>query len=103
MVIKFQNENLVASVIKDGKEPEYVASVPDLICTVDNERYEPVLTEDLKFGIRLSVLVVPSVPEMMTETAMKVVGPACFRYPDVVFKPIGGSKVQTSEIMNPTV
>ena len=68
-----------------------VASVPDLICCVDNERYQPFLTEDLRFGLRVAFVVVPSVPEMMTEKALKVVGPQCFGYPYVVFTPSGTS------------
>ena len=70
LIVKFQNENLVALMKEPGKEPEYIASVPDLICTVDNDRYEPILTEDLRFGLRLAILLVPSVPEMMTEATL---------------------------------
>lgn len=61
-------------VSSDGRD-EYIASVPDLICIVDSERFEPLLTEDLKYGLRVTVLLIPSVPMMCNEKALKVVGP----------------------------
>lgn len=81
--IDFQNENLVAYLTREDGTSGYIASVPDLICIVDNERFQPLLCEDLKYGLRVAILVVPSVPLMITERALNVVGPHKFGYPDV--------------------
>lgn len=73
MEIEIQNENLIARV--DG----YVrAIVPDLICIMDTETAEPITTENLRYGQRVTVVAV-SVPEIMrSPEALKVFGPACF-------------------------
>jgi len=75
-----------------------LASVPDLICIVGNERYESILTEDLRYGLRVAVLLIPAPPLMMTETALKVVHPRNFGYDDVEYKPLGGFREHKSEI-----
>jgi DUF917 family protein len=99
MTIEFQNENLIAYIEKPGQEgKEMVASVPDLICIVGNERYECILTEDLRYGLRIAVLLIPSVPMMATEQALKAVHPRCFGYEDVEYNPMGGFKEHKSEI-----
>ncbi len=73
MEIEIQNENLVARV--DGKVK---AIVPDLICIMNTETAEPITSEDLRYGQRVTVLAV-SVPEIMrTPEALKVFGPSCF-------------------------
>eukprot|EP01015_Nassula_variabilis_P025663 TRINITY_DN5030_c0_g1_i3.p1 TRINITY_DN5030_c0_g1~~TRINITY_DN5030_c0_g1_i3.p1 ORF type:complete len:332 (+),score=70.68 TRINITY_DN5030_c0_g1_i3:1-996(+) len=99
--IDFQNENLILADLlpgdeqnPEGKRGEVYAVVPDLICLVDNENYQPILTEDLRFGLRVSVILIPSAPMMETPQALEVVGPKCFGYPDVVHKRIGGFVAQ---------
>jgi DUF917 family protein len=73
MEIEIQNENLIARV--DGKVR---AIVPDLICIMDSETAEPITTENLRYGQRVTVLAV-SVPEIMrTPEALAVFGPSCF-------------------------
>lgn len=73
MEIEIQNENLIARV--DGKVK---AIVPDLICIMDSETAEPITTENLRYGQRVTVLSV-SVPAIMrTPEALAVFGPACF-------------------------
>lgn len=77
MVIEIQNENLVARV--DGKVK---AIVPDLICIMDTETAEPITSENLRYGQRVTVVAV-SVPEIMrTPEALKIFGPACFGLKD---------------------
>jgi len=70
---------------------------------MDNERFQPFQTEDLRYGLRVCVYLIPSVPEMCTPRALEVVGPAAFHYQDVVYKPIGGVKPQVSEIHNSSI
>ncbi|GAB1361087.1 hypothetical protein MASR1M32_03230 [Rhodobacter sp.] len=73
MEIEIQNENLIARV--DG---EVRAIVPDLICIMDSETAEPITTENLRYGQRVTVMAV-SVPEIMrTPEALAVFGPSCF-------------------------
>jgi len=73
MEIEIQNENLIARV--DGKVK---AIVPDLICIMNTETAEPITSENLRYGQRVTVIAV-SVPEIMrTPKALNVFGPACF-------------------------
>lgn len=75
MTIDFQNENLVAR--RDG---EVVCIVPDLICIVDTERGDPITTELLRYGFRVTVLGFPA-PELWTSPpGLAVAGPAAFGY-----------------------
>jgi DUF917 family protein len=75
LVVDFQNENLVAQ--RDGT---VIATVPDLICIVDAERGEPITTELLRYGFRVSVLGLPAPPLLKTPEALAVVGPEAFGY-----------------------
>lgn len=73
MEIEIQNENLIARVKGVVK-----AIVPDLICIMDSETAQPITTEGLRYGQRVTVISV-SVPEMMrTPEALDVFGPSCF-------------------------
>ena len=77
MEIEFQNENLIAKISGNT-----VCTVPDLICIVDTERGEPITTELLRYGFRVSVLGIPA-PELLTRPeALKVIGPKAFGYED---------------------
>lgn len=86
MEISFQNENLVAW--RDG---EIVATVPDLICIVNQEDGEPVTTEMLRYGYRVVVLGIPCSPMLRTREALDVVGPPAFGY-DLPFEPIEAAR-----------
>jgi DUF917 family protein len=74
--IEFQNENLIAL----GPGDEVVASVPDLICIVDSTDAEPVSTEMLRYGQRVSVVGVPCHPVLRQPEALAAVGPRAFGY-----------------------
>lgn len=80
--LEFQNENLVALV--DG-EPRCV--VPDLVCVLDAEKAEPLTTEGLRYGQRVTVVGI-STPELMrTPEALAVFGPEAFGLP-YPFRPV---------------
>jgi DUF917 family protein len=82
MEIEIQNENLVARV--GGK---LRAIVPDLICIMDSETAEPITTEQLRYGQRVTVIAV-AVPAMMrSPEALAVFGPQAFGLPEP-FTPI---------------
>lgn len=82
MVVRFQNENLVA--ILDG---EIVASVPDLICILDTERGEPITTEHLRYGFRVTVAGFPCDAKWRTSAGIDLGGPRHFGY-DIDFVPV---------------
>ena len=73
MEIDIQNENLIAKV-----NGEIKAMVPDLICIFETETAEPLTTETLRYGQRVTVMGV-SVPKIMkTKEALEVFGPKAF-------------------------
>ena len=82
LVIEFQNENL--SAVIDGR---VVALVPDLICVLEEDTAEPITTESLRYGQRVTVVGI-STPEMMrTSEALAVFGPQAFGL-DHEFRPV---------------
>ena len=82
MVIEFQNENLVAR--RDGV---ITCVVPDLICAVATDLGEPVTTELMRYGLRVTILGFPA-PELWTSPeGLAVAGPRAFGY-DVDYTPL---------------
>ena len=75
LVIEFQNENLIAR--RDG---EIVCTVPDLICAVATDAGEPVTTELMRYGLRVTILGFPAPSLWATPEALAVVGPQAFGY-----------------------
>ena len=73
MELEVQNENLVARV--DG---QLRAIVPDLICVLETESAEPITTERLRYGQRVTVMAVAVPAIMCTPQALAVFGPAAF-------------------------
>ena len=82
LAIEFQNENPIAR--RDG---QVVCTVPDLICVVDTETGEPVTTELLRYGLRVTVLGLPAPHLWTTPEGLAVAGPRVFGY-DIDFSPI---------------
>ena len=89
VVIDFQNEFLIARYMKNDNPGEVLACVPDLITVVDIDTAQPIPTEEIHYGMRVSVVVMPVSPIMATEQALKWVGPQAFGYPkDIIYKPV---------------
>ncbi|ABY95786.1 protein of unknown function DUF917 [Thermoanaerobacter mathranii subsp. mathranii str. A3] len=82
MIIDFQNENLIAR--RNGK---VVATVPDLICTVDAHTALPITTEGLRYGQRVFIIGIPCDEKWRTEKGIETVGPRYFGY-DVDYIPV---------------
>jgi DUF917 family protein len=80
--LDFQNENLVAR-----RNGQLVATVPDLICVLDADTGDPITTEALRYGFRVSVVALPCDPRWRTEAGLELVGPRYFGY-DVDYAPI---------------
>ncbi|CAF1056964.1 unnamed protein product [Rotaria sordida] len=85
LIIDFQNENLVAR-FDNG---EILASVPDLITLVEEDSAEPIATEIVKYGYRVSVLVLPAPEPLTTPQALQYVGLQAFGYdfPNYTYTP----------------
>ncbi|WP_328293482.1 DUF917 domain-containing protein [Kineococcus sp. NBC_00420] len=75
LLLQFQNENLVAE--RDG---ELVATVPDLISTLDLASGEAVTTETLRFGHRVAVIASPCDPRWRSDAGLALAGPRVFGY-----------------------
>ncbi|WP_255953843.1 DUF917 domain-containing protein [Streptomyces odontomachi] len=86
MRIEIQNELLLA--IEDGRT---VVTPPDLICMLDHETAEPITTETLAYGQRVTVLGLPCAPEWRRPGMLDVVGPRAFGY-DVDYVNLGGAR-----------
>eukprot|EP01084_Bolivina_argentea_P312054 540226_1 len=86
--IDIQNENYL--IRTDSK---VLITVPDLIVMFDDD-YRAIATEELRYGLRVKVMIFPAHPLMKTNDALKVVGPAAFGYKDVKYIPIENFKIQ---------
>jgi DUF917 family protein len=75
--IQFQNEFLAAR-----QDAKLRAIVPDLICILDSDMAQPITTERLRYGQRVTVMAVSAPPIMRTEAALAVFGPAGFGMED---------------------
>src|SRR5438445_3148435 len=84
LVIRFQNEHLVA--IRDG---EIVASVPDLIIVLGAESGEPITTEELRYGFRVTVIATPCDRQWRTPAGLALAGRGYFGY-DIDYVPVEG-------------
>jgi DUF917 family protein len=82
LVVRFQNEHLVA--LRDGA---VVASVPDLIILLDSESAEPVTTEEIRYGFRITAVAAPCDPRWRTPEGLALVGPRYFGY-DFDYRPV---------------
>ena len=75
MVIEFQNENLIAR--RDGVT---VCTVPDLICAIATDLGDPVTTELMRYGLRVTILGFPAPALWTTPEGLAVAGPEAFGY-----------------------
>jgi DUF917 family protein len=80
MYIPFQNEYLYAALSdSDGSEQsqKVVCTVPDLISILGQDG-EAIGSQDLRYGLNVSVIAMPAHPLWKTERALKVGGPEGF-------------------------
>jgi DUF917 family protein len=75
LVLHFQNEHLLAE--RDGA---IQATTPDLIMVLESDTGEPITTEGLRFGQRVTVLAAPCDPRWHTAGGLDLVGPRYFGY-----------------------
>ncbi|XP_070576486.1 S-methyl thiohydantoin desulfurase-like [Ptychodera flava] len=91
LTVEFKNEFLVAWLkMSNDKTQKVAACVPDLISCMDSESGEPITTDEVKYGLRVAVVVLASPPLLRTPRALQYVGPKAFGYPEeeVKFNPV---------------
>lgn len=81
--VDFQNEFLIA---RDG-EGTALATTPDLICALDADGGLPITTEQLRYGLAVSFIGLPSDEQWRTQAGIDLVGPGYFGY-DQAFVPV---------------
>ncbi|KAG5963396.1 hypothetical protein E4U58_003563 [Claviceps cyperi] len=82
LVIPFQNEYLYAALCDASaseESREVVATVPDLISILGHDG-EAIGSQDLRFGLRVNVIVLPCSPLWKTEKGIAVGGPLGFGF-----------------------
>ena len=108
LLVSFQNENLLVEQVIVGGTRQLLASTPDLISLIDPESEKPIPTEEVRYGLRVSVIVLPCSPLLTHDKALAVVSPQAFGYSDHVYKPVGVYKqcdaipLPKHRIVNPT-
>lgn len=73
--LSFQNEYLLAT-----RDDEVLATTPDLICVLETDTGEPVTTEALRYGNRVTAVGLPCDPRWITPAGLELVGPRYFGY-----------------------
>lgn len=73
--IDFQNENLVATL--NGK---VVATTPERICILETGFGRPLQTEEMRYGLQVTGILLPASPLLCTPEALAIVGPRGFGY-----------------------
>lgn len=75
LTLHIQNEILIADI--DGSTE---VTTPDLIMALDSESGEPITTEGLRYGARLTVIASPADSRWHSEEGISLVGPRYFGY-----------------------
>ena len=75
--VDFQNEFLIA--LDQNDQP--LALTPDLICALDADGGLPVTTEQLRFGLAVTMIGLPCDRQWRSQVGIDLVGPGYFGYP----------------------
>ena len=57
-----------------------IATTPHLIILMETDTGNPIPTEELRFGLRVTVFLLRAPEILLTEAALKIVGPKAFGY-----------------------
>ena len=85
--LEFQNE--FAAAWRDG---EVIVTTPDIICVMDSISGEAIGTEMIRYGQRVSVIVLPTPDIFLTPKGLEATGPRAFGY-DFDYKTVLASPV----------
>ena len=91
-VIVIPVRNTYFSSLSVKKNDEVLATTPDLITIVETETGEPIQSSNMKYGLRVSVLVLPAPPLMTSDAALPFVGPEAFGFDGLTYNPVGDYK-----------
>jgi len=69
--IEFKNENMMASI-----NSQIVATIPDLICVLNDDAGEALTNPNGEVGMNISVVVLPAPPHFTTAAGLEIFGPA---------------------------
>jgi len=83
--LSFQNEWIVA-----WRDEDAIATSPDLICVLDSVSGEAVGTETIRYGQRVTVIVLPPPKVFLSPRGLEFVGPRAFGY-DLDFRSLFSS------------
>lgn len=89
MVLQYQNEFLYAALQNADLSLEPVCTTPDMVTVLDQDG-SAIATNELRFGLRVSVIAMPAHPLWLTPQGMKVASPEAFGL-DMAYKSYGGS------------
>lgn len=73
--IIYQNEYLLAK-----EEDEVMAATPDILAIIETTSGMPITSDQLKYGLKVDLLMIPSPAIWKTEEGFKLVGPEYFGY-----------------------
>lgn len=82
--LSFQNEYLIAQ-----RNSKVIVTTPDLICVLDTDTGEPITTEAMRYGNRVTVIGASGDPRWITPAGLRLVGPRTFGY-DCDYQPLAG-------------
>lgn len=68
------------STTPDSQGEQILATTPNLISIIETATGLAIETECLKYGLRVSVIVMPSPKQLVTSESLAVVGPKAFGY-----------------------
>ena len=77
LIIEYQNEYIIAY---QTTYQSMLATAPDLISLVTIDTAEPVTTDEIKYGLRISVIAMPSSTVINCSKALEFTGPKAFGF-----------------------
>lgn len=87
--VPFKNENIQAEHISEDGKSTIIASVPDLICILDNGSGKALGVPEFKYGYRVTVVGITCSPRWTdTKRGLEIGGPGAFGF-DTEYKPLG--------------
>ena len=78
----------MAFTLRSDGSKDVLATVPDLISLVDENTGQPIIKEEVRYGLRVAAIAYPCFPQWATPQGLATVGPAVFGYQDVVYNPV---------------
>ena len=85
VIIDFQNEWVVV-----WRDRECIASTPELVCVLDSDTGEAIGTEMVRYGQRVTIIVLPAPEIFLSPRGLQHVGPRAFGY-DIDFRSVFSS------------